>query len=145
MKTTVFTSSSLPTLRLESSVWFVQKLCLLTFPCAVFKVRLRPASSTLSGRGFRACGTAVSSALSPSLRSGACSAPPSASASVSPEVSSICFQISDPSKRYSVQLSLNSRLFFTVPRFAFAPLLCSLCGICTTLFLTSILPFGCST
>ena len=25
------------------------------FPCAVFKVRLRPASSTLSGRGFRAC------------------------------------------------------------------------------------------
>ena len=35
------------------------------FPCAVFKVRLRPASSTLSGRGFRACGTVVSSALSP--------------------------------------------------------------------------------
>ena len=52
--------------RITITVFFFVYTLLFLTSCVVFKVRLRPASSTLSGRGFRACGAfRLSSALSP--------------------------------------------------------------------------------
>ena len=79
--------------------FFVYTLLFLT-SCVVFKVRLRPASSTLSGRGFRACGAfRLSSALSPHFARALISTASSIFIGLQLRVCEICFAaVLDPSR-----------------------------------------------